>query len=187
MTERVAISSIQIGERQIVLNSADIERFWAQVNRSGPTPVHRADIGECWVWTSSCAGVGYGAIYVSRCQLATHRVSWVLANGDIPKGMWVLHHCDNRKCVKPDHLFLGTNQDNIADMHRKGRGHIGPGTANPHARLSERDVVVIRQRYALGGTTYQEIADEFGVSRATIGDVICGRCWKSVPAIQIGG
>jgi hypothetical protein len=90
------------------------DRFWAKVDKSG----------ECWVWTGSrnWAGYGYlGAVRGHGRQLAAHRVSWELANGSIPEGLHVLHHCDNPPCVRPEHLFVGTRSDNLSDAGRKGR------------------------------------------------------------------
>lgn len=93
------------------------ERFWNRVDKTlghGPK-------GECWVWVAGHDGYGYGAIRYKGKSVVTHRVSWEMANGLIPDGMKVLHRCDNPPCVNPDHLFLGTHQDNMADMKEKKR------------------------------------------------------------------
>ena len=87
-------------------------RFWKKVNKKAGN--------SCWEWTACKAG-GYGQIYVRGKLVYAHRLSWVWANGKIPKGLFVLHKCDNRVCVNPDHLFLGTNKDNMQDCVRKGR------------------------------------------------------------------
>jgi len=93
------------------------ERFWAKVNKDAPN--------GCWEWHSSLTGGGYGAFFVhhpdKREIVRAHRFSWELANGSIPNGLWVLHKCDNRICVNPDHLFLGNRSDNMIDCARKGR------------------------------------------------------------------
>ena len=97
-------------------------RFWAKVELT---------LDGCWLWTGSKTGPGpyttggYGTVYWRGEYLLAHRVMWELANGPIPEGMHVLHRCDVRNCVRPDHLFLGTHQDNMADMARKGRAVSG--------------------------------------------------------------
>lgn len=98
-----------------------MERFWEKVDMSG----------DCWVWTGSCSPWGYGQIGVPPNQIArAHRVSWELHHGPIPHGLYVCHHCDNPRCVRPDHLFLGTPSDNTQDMLHKGR-HWTPFRVNP--------------------------------------------------------
>jgi hypothetical protein len=94
------------------------ERFWARVRKGA----------GCWSWTGTVARVGYGVIGRGSRQegLAySHRLAYVLLVGPIPEGLYVLHKCDNRRCVRPDHLFLGTHLDNVADMVRKGRHRYG--------------------------------------------------------------
>jgi hypothetical protein len=91
-------------------------RFWAKVDCTK----------ECWTWTASVfTQTGYGQFALTpRKPVNAHRMSWELSFGDIPSGMYVLHKCDNRSCVRPDHLFLGTQKDNMVDMSNKGR-HVG--------------------------------------------------------------
>lgn len=91
------------------------ERFWSHVDKSG----------DCWVWTSSRNQHGYGQVHFQSRPRFAHRVSWILTNGEILNDLWVLHHCDNPPCVRPDHLFLGTPKDNSQDMVRKGRQRKG--------------------------------------------------------------
>lgn len=110
------------------------DRLWAKVDKSGPVPAHRPELGSCWVWTGAVTKhVGHGVIALgARAEgtAKTHRVSYELHFGPIPKDvsveLCVLHHCDNRRCVRPDHLFLGTDADNVRDMLAKGRAVFPP-------------------------------------------------------------
>lgn len=98
------------------------QRFWLKVNKTGP----------CWLWTASQHSEGYGHIRGDKTMRKAHRVSWELHFGAIPDGLFVCHHCDERRCVRPDHLFLGTALSNHRDMSRKGRASGGVrGVNNP--------------------------------------------------------
>lgn len=99
--------------------------FWSNVNKDGPVPEHMPELGPCWVWTAGRFACGYGQFAKGRPSRYAHRISWALANGPVPDGLWVLHKCDNRPCVRPDHLFLGTHADNMRDMVEKGRSTVG--------------------------------------------------------------
>ena len=89
----------------------------------------------CWIWTASKGGHGYGDLRTKHAHYTSHRLSWLIHYGDIPEGMFVCHKCDTRLCVRPDHLFLGTHQDNMADMRRKKR-HGGPSRKNEEKQLA---------------------------------------------------
>ncbi len=135
-------------------------RFWRHVDKSGP--------GGCWVWTGALQHNGYGHFH----EMRAHRFSWVLANGEIPEGLFVCHRCDNPPCVNPDHLFLGTHNDNMADMSAKDRR--ARGEWSPNARLSDDAV-----RSILASTnTLDALAKEHGVTKTTIARVRKRRAWK---------
>lgn len=140
------------------------QRFWPKVDQSG----------DCWTWRGSVDSGGYGTIKGATNQnLKAHRVSWVLAKGDIPRGLDVLHRCDNRRCVRPEHLFLGTDTENMADMVQKGRSAKLPGERNPAAKLTPEQVNEIRQSKEFSTT----LAARFGVHKETVGRIRRGLSW----------
>ena len=108
-----------------------------------------------------------------------HRVSWMLAHGPIPQGMFILHRCDNPPCVNPAHLFLGTAMMNVADMEAKGRGHRARGEAAGKAKLTEDQVRYLRSP-AAADIPNPVLAREFGVSTPVIWRTKARRIWKHV-------
>lgn len=146
------------------------ERFWAKVVR---TP------GGCWDWTAARRENGYGVFGVSRAEgnRLAHRYSWELAHGAIPAGMQVCHHCDNRACVRPDHLFLGTAADNQRDMVRKGRSL--RGERHNLAQLVEAQVLDIRRLWG-EGLTQAEIAVRFNTTKANVSQIVRGKKWRHI-------
>jgi DNA-binding XRE family transcriptional regulator len=125
----------------------------------------------CWIWLGAVSHHGYGKINVDGRTLRAHRYSWELANGPIPDGMCVLHQCDNPLCVNPDHLFLGTSQDNMDDRDRKGRQ--ARGEANGTAKLTAQQAQEIR----VSSLLQRELAAIYGVSRKTIINIQTGKGW----------
>lgn len=145
-------------------------RFWAKVDRRR---------GQCWTWLASVVQSGYGHIHSNGRLILAHRVSWELRHGPIPGGMQVLHRCDNRRCVNPDHLFLGTHQDNMDDMVLKDR-HCR-GERSPAAKLSPADVACARALNR-AGASQKALARAFGVSHTTMRFAVLGKNWGSVGA-----
>jgi len=163
------------------------ERFWAKIDKSS----------ECWLWQGSKRHKGYGAFcYVRDGQVVqgrAHRYSYELHIGPIPQGMFVLHICDNPACVRPDHLFLGTNQDNIADMMRKGRhavGHYHPkangglgmyrrGEAHHASKMTNTLVRQLRNDRAKG-MSYSKLAQKYALSQGNVYRIANHITWRQV-------
>lgn len=133
----------------------------------------------CWIWTGSLTR-GYGRfrdVQTGHPVLA-HRRSWTLYTGEDPGPRYVLHKCDNPRCVNPEHLFLGTQADNVADMHSKGRDRKRPlyGEAHGQAKATEKIVLAIRS----SAETVGQLVKRFGLARSTIEDIRERRTWKHV-------
>lgn len=136
---------------------------------------------ECWEWKGSKSKDGYGKFVALGNQLA-HRVSWIIHNGEIPKGLQVLHECDNPPCVNPKHLFLGTNHDNVLDKVKKGRLVVpdNRGSKSGNAILGEDDVIRILS-LSKGGYSPKEISRMVSkISRTSIYDIVMKRTWKHI-------
>lgn len=168
---------------QIEYTPADVETFWSRVDKNGPVPSHRPDLGPCWLWTRAKAVAGgYGIFGPSFKRVyRAHRFSWTVVHGPIPAGMFICHHCDNPPCVRPDHLFLGTNQENMRDCADKGRSKLDPqrGEAHHSATVTERQVRDIRRRYAQSQTP-KVISKELGVSYRATWCIVHRLTWKDV-------
>ena len=167
-------------------SSNDHARFWDKVDKND----------DCWEWTASLNTAGYGIFWLPdpRRMHVAHRVSWMMANGQIPEGLCVCHKCDNRKCVRPDHLFLGTAADNNHDMIRKGR-QVWPGAPkgdlngvrlhpeslrrgdrNHNSKLNADAVREIR----LSTEPASAIAERFGVCKSAITLVRRRKSWAHI-------
>jgi hypothetical protein len=136
----------------------------------------------CWNWTGAHDKDGYGWIRVSGKQIAAHRYSYTASHGQIPGGMQVLHTCDNPCCVNPDHLFIGTQQNNVDDMIEKGRRANICGEKSILAKLTEEQVIDIRTRYTprhpVNGCN--AMAREFGVGQMEISRIVNRKRWKHI-------
>jgi len=157
------------GYVQIVsLSANDLKRFWKKV---------AIDPGGCWLWTGS-KRKGYGQLRVGHKVFGAHCISWIIHNGSIPDGLCVCHDCpggDNRACLNPEHLWLGTKKDNSIDAVEKGR-HARVrliGELNPSAKLTESEVNLIRQ-LSQNGVMQKSLCRQFGVAKSTICRIVNG-------------
>ena len=175
------------------------EKFWSRVDKTG----------DCWNWTGPKVGrTNYGKLSWHGKDYRAHRLAWELTNGPIPEGLCVLHKCDNPSCVRPDHLWLGTFDDNNKDMARKGRSALGKrnghsthpdsypkgdahysrqqpervlrGEKHSRAVFTEDQVREIRNTYSSGNTSAAKLAKHYGVSVYAVYAVIRRWNWKHV-------
>lgn len=177
-------------------DASDRERFWSKIDRTGQ---------GCWLWQGTMLRQGYGCFKIAGKMYKAHRISYLYTKGPIPDGLVVCHSCDTPRCVRPDHLFLGTYKDNMQDAVRKGRmatgersgarlhpesltrgkahwSHLYPerhrGELNGRARLSREQVQEIRTRYATGTISQFVLAAEYQVAQTTISAIVRKRNWK---------
>lgn len=155
--------------------------------------VRIAEATGCWEWTKQKTKDGYGRFMISYKSYRAHRASWEIHHGPIPEGMCVLHKCDNPSCVNPDHLFLGTQQDNMKDMRRKGRGYdiskclvkakgippIKRGESNGSAKITDRVVHEIRSRYK-EIKSQRKLSVIYGVARSQIQRIVNNKAWTHI-------
>jgi hypothetical protein len=149
------------------------------------------DGDACLVWPFGKISTGYGATLVLGKMRTVHRLAWEIVKGPIPEGLFVLHHCDNRPCFRVDHLFLGTNADNIRDRVNKGRFvkgsrvHKQPlrglavGERHPFSKLTDESVQEIRRRFH-AGETYSQLLREYPVRRQSLMAVVKRHTWKHI-------
>jgi len=132
----------------------------------------------CWEWTGRVGSNGYGTVCGGRIEQSAHRLAWIMWRGTIPQGLWVLHCCDNRRCVNPSHLYVGTRKDNVQDAVVRMRFQHGQDRFN--ARFCEDDVLEIRMRQARGQSICS-IANQFQVSKNAVYKIVRHRTWRHLP------
>ena len=154
-----------------------LERFWEKVDKNGPVPAHRPELGPCWLWTGKLRAGGYGKIRRNGKALAAHRVSWELANNAELGPLLALHDCDNPACVNPDHLHAGTPLMNTQEMLERSRAIFVRGESVGSAKLDDERVREILRRHA-AGESQADLGRTFGVSKRQIHKIVHRRSWK---------
>ena len=172
------------------------ERFFSRIQKTD----------NCWNWTGHIEYNGYGSMSIKHKNRSTHRISYEIHFGKIPDGLCVLHKCDNKKCVNPSHLFLGTQLDNVKDRDQKGhtakgathgskthpervpRGDKNGMRTHPEkvrkgeqvntVKLTEKQVLKIRKMYRTGKYTQKQLAKIFNVNQTNISWIVTNRTWK---------
>lgn len=182
------------------MTEKDIARFWSKVNKDGPIPKHRPELGKCWMWTgyiskkTKIRSAGYGRFRLQGKYEVASRAAYLICKGSIPFGKMVCHHCDTPGCVKIDHLFIGDDLANATDRKQKGRYAVGDnnpsrvhpeklarGTQNPRAVLTEAVAKEIKSRQS-SGETAASVARALGLkcNAKTVYDVFSGRTWRHI-------
>lgn len=159
-------TSISCGCR-MSFRKSEIERFWENVEKKE----------SCWEWNGNILKNGYGTISVNDKSTYVHRLSYLIHKGEIPKGLLVCHTCDNRKCVNPEHFFLGNHKENFAGMINKDR-HCR-GKRSPNHKLNDEDIFKIRSLRE-EGKTYLEISKLFNVRPGSIRKIALRLSWKHI-------
>ena len=137
----------------------------------------------CWLWEGYCNKQGYGRISINSRLVSAHRLSWELHRGPIPNGLLVLHHCDVPACVNPDHLFLGTYQDNHDDSKKKGRRKYISGEEHYNTTLTWKDVYKIRE-LRKKGMTYTDIGKQYKTHQSAIRSICINETWNECPEVE---
>ena len=150
------------------LSCKDIARFWKKVDKTD-------DANSCWEWTAGKTSRDYGEFRLNGKMVYAHRLAWSLRyKRKIPEGMYICHHCDNKGCVNPRHLFLGTQADNMRDAVEKGR--IAQGEDHGRSKLTKAQVILIKKIYP--AVSQRLLARVFGISNQQISNIVNGKMWQ---------
>jgi hypothetical protein len=179
--------------RAVLYGATLADRFWAKVDKNGPIPAHRPELGQCWIWTGAHNRSGCGKIEVNGSLMPAPQAALLLAGRPVLPGQEACHHCDNPPCVRHDHLFGGTRKQDVADARQKGRLATGQrhgnnthpesrprGEAHKHSVLNPDIVRSIRADRAAGLLSRRQMAEKYGVSQGCIDGVIRRRTWNHV-------
>lgn len=174
---------------KIELDANQFARFWSKVNKGGPlwTDPQTGETSHCWEWTGARTGANYGAFSLTHSQsIGTHRLSWIIAHGELDSDVIICHKCDNPPCCNPSHLLAGTNSENMLDASQKGRmgawthpDKILRGEQRSSAKLKESDVLQIRKDFA-DGVDAISLSEQHGVTRRNIYGIVNRKIWTHI-------
>jgi hypothetical protein len=164
-----------------VVTVSDLKRFWNKVDKTSG----RGPKGDCWIWTAATMKInGYGVfgMHPKFSAFLAHRMSWFITHNSLPNDRMILHTCDNPPCVRPDHLFIGDQYDNMRDCANKNRtGTNGLyGEKQGAHKLTESKVLEIRELHKDKTRTYADTAREYGVNEGTISQVVRRKRWTHI-------
>jgi len=168
-------TSRHLPRRNVLLGTWDLaDRFWPKVEKRGPN--------DCWEWKGSIVNTGYGSVGKGgyrKGSIGAHRASYMINKGPIPKGMVVMHTCDNRACVNPNHLKLGTHKENTQDMMRKGRHRFQAplGERSSLSKITEAAARFIKKHTEIPA---HEIAEAFGIKYCAVWRIRTGKTWSHI-------
>lgn len=157
--------------KEVKISDELMSRLWSKVDKV-------SNQNGCWIWTRSKSKKGYGQFGIGRNQFLVHRILLTLKESRCIDGFLACHHCDNPSCVNPDHLWVGTTQENTLDMLKKGRSL--KGEDHPMRTLNKDFVIKIRLLYEGGGHSHSTLAKMFSICPATIGKILRRERWKHV-------
>jgi hypothetical protein len=149
------------------------ERFWEKVDKTNPD--------GCWIWVGARSGNRAGLFAITKYnRIIPYRFSYELKYGKIPEGLFACHKCDNGLCVNPDHIFIGSQTDNMRDMSEKDRSHHTHGADLHRGCLTDNDIREIRKFYHDQKLSTRKIAQMYGVGKTTIEQILNGITWAHV-------
>ena len=149
-----------------------MERYWSKVNKDGPVAAHMST--PCWVWLAARDRSGYGVFYLEGSYVQAHRLVFFWENDEVPEGLCVLHRCDVRHCVNPEHLFVGTKTDNMLDKVSKERQTRGEAVNT--AKLTPEQIREIRKDPRLP----RVIAEDYPVGPRALWSIKKRMTWKHI-------
>ena len=156
----------------VEVDTSTLNRFWEKVHKTE----------GCWLWKAGKDKDGYGKFALDGNSTRAHRFMYELEIGSIPDGLLVCHSCDNPSCVRPSHLWLGTNTENMADSARKGRKP--SGERNPAAKITEGDVKLARRLWKTGEWQVRQLAELFAVNKSQVHNIVTGKSWSNKAGVK---
>lgn len=168
-----ATQTVVLYGQEVKVTPNDLERFWSKVEKT-------SHVNGCWIWNGCRNKEGYGRFHFKMKRQGAHRISFLFKNGHIPSQMLVCHSCDNPSCVNPNHLWLGTDQQNMNDRGLKGRNKVGIGERQHLAKLNAALVMEIRDKFIPKKMGAKKLSQFYNVSHHAIWCILKRKTWKHI-------